>query len=1157
MIRRSTIRTAAALLMFTVGALAAPKRQPVPDPAQDFYTHSDLQSVRTAVQSSMASVSTLFAAMEAAALQLDTPAELDLALRLCELSVSDPRANVAASRILELAANTQEFRAIVPRIHALLAADAPQANTLRAALIAAANDGLPGLDRATLAHNSGLLTDWRIAGPFGRFGNVAYEKSWPAERDALASADYDGRTVEHFRFDDGTFRLPDYFSPDGIFYAVSRLTLAASETRVLRVESPGTLDVQVDGRTVLTKDDRLQATPETVSTSVRLPAGPHDVVVKFIASAVPFRIALVPEPHSGRSTQPFSSDIESAYVAASEKFWAGDYDDALAKFSTLRTQQDSAAVEYMLARTQAQLDQPGERERSLAATLKLAPSADAAAHDTAMVALERSSAEALKTARRIAADHPHSSDAQELLASAAMASSASDADRAIASETDAHPSCAILTEALRYLTASGDTQTADNLARKLEGCAPDSLAYAKYLADNGDHARAAQSALAVARQFSTDRQARAFAVKELMLTGDLPQAKQVARELIDLAPNSRSYADLLAQASDPAAATFATAQEFYRPYRREGVALVRQTSERHYSGGPSVTLLHDRVVQLDEAGGATVYVHRITRVLNRDGIELEGEVSLPLGAEVIELRTIKPDLSTVEPEFNAHKNSVSMPALAAGDAIDAEYVFRVTDLNARPDVMQFDFGSFTAPVVYARYVMLSRPGQQLRVFASKDAPVVGTTRDHGAIVQMWQASDIPQTPRETASAPDSLPFVRLTPYANWSEVRDLYRDVLIDAVRGSPEVDRIAATLKQGDDEQTARAIYSYVKTKIRSSDTAFSTATFPTAEATLLHLSGSRTVAAIALARSAGLKANLLLTREVAKPSTLPVTTVYTRPLVLFTLGSAGQQVAIDFETEGLAFRALPPTLAMADGIYVPVLDEHTPPMVPVPPASSNEESVATGDVTINSAGDLNARVVIQMGPWRAMQMRGVLAGIDPAHRPHFFEQLAARIFPGATGTSGQVRHEHDTDQPLEIEFSTQSPAFLNVQGRTVDLEQLVPALGLRKMYAVDAPHTLPVYLDTPLVERSTFRVNLPPNLVVSSSANDLNLHTEFGDYAATFRTISPGILEVSRTFRVPVQVIAPDHFGAFASFARQIDDAERQRFLLVHAPVSASTVR
>src|ERR1043165_3694027 len=137
---------------------------------------------------------------------------------------------------------------------------------------------------------------------------------------------------------------------------------------------------------------------------------------------------------------------------------------------------------------------------------------------------------------------------------------------------------------------------------------------------------------------------------------------------------------------------------------------------------------------------------------------------------------------------------------------------------------------------------------------------------------------------------------------------------------------------------------------------------------------------------------------------------------------------------------------------------------MAAVPQAGVAEESVATGDITVKANGDLTARVVIHMGSWRAMQMRAVLSGIDIGQRPHFFEQLAGRIFPGATATRGEVRHEHDTDDPLEIEFSTESPGFLNTQGRNVDLEQLVPALGLRKMYAVDAPRSLPLYLETPL---------------------------------------------------------------------------------------------
>jgi Flp pilus assembly protein TadD len=1151
MIRRSIIRCAAALALLVIPAFAAARRQPV-TPADAFFTHSDLQSVRVAAQSSKAGVSTVFAAMEAAALQLDSVAELDYALRLCERWGNDPRASIAASRILEMAANTASFRAAVPHIRALIAADSPQANTLRAALIAAGDDGLPQIDRAALARESGLLTDWRVAGPFGHFANVAFEKSWPAERDALASSDYDGRAVEELRFANGTFRLPDYFSPEGVLYAAARLTLLAAETRVLRVESPGTLEVQIDGRAVLTKDDRLDATPETVSARLPLSAGPHDVVVKFITSAVPFRIAFVPEPRVDKGPTAFSSETESAYVAAAQKFWAGDYDGALTDFTAIKKTHDSAAVEYMLARTESQLDDSSEAAAALALTLKLAPTADAARHDLAMLDIEQNhAADALSGARKLALGHPHDADAQELFATAAMQANSPDANKAIATEIELHPSCAILNDAAQYFSASGDVDQARRIIGKLDHCAPESLDFATQLANTGDHAQAAHAALQIAQENPTNRQARAFAVKELMLAGDMAGAKRTAQELVRIAPNSAPFAALLAQASHPEADPFVAGKEFYRPYRRDGIMVVRETSERRYSGGPSVTLLHDRVVRFDGDGGAMVYVHRITRVLDRDGIEQEGEVTLPLGAEVLELRTIKPDLSTFEPEFSANKPSVSMPALAAGDAIDAEYVYRVTDLNARPEVLQYDFGSFVAPIVFARFVAISRADHQLRVFSSHDAPQPDTERDGNIVTQIWQANDLAQSVREVSSAPDALPFVRLGQYANWTEVRDQYRDVLIDAVRSGPDVEQAAAILKGDDPEQAVHDLYHYLKTKIRPADTEFSSATLPTAENTLAKLAGSRTVAAIAIARAAGIKADLLLARNVAKAQSLPSTNIFTRPLVLFTFANGDSKLALDFETDGVAFDAQPATVAR-EALYVPVANEQSSPLASIPQSAAGEESVATGDITIDENGDLAAHIVIRMGASRATQMRGVLAGVEPAQRPHFFEQLAARIFPGASSTQGVVRHEYDTDQPLEIEFSTDSPAFLNVQGRTVDLEQLVPALGLRKMYAVDAPRLLPLYIETPLIERATFRVQLPPDLAVYANASDLNLSNEFGDYAVTFRTLPDGVLEITRAFHLPVQVVAPDHFGAFASFARQIDDAERQRVTLIHTPAN-----
>jgi len=40
--------------------------------------------------------------------------------------------------------------------------------------------------------------------------------------------------------------------------------------------------------------------------------------------------------------------------------------------------------------------------------------------------------------------------------------------------------------------------------------------------------------------------------------------------------------------------------------------------------------------------------------------------------------------------------------------------------------------------------------------------------------------------------------------------------------------------------------------------------------------------------------------------------------------------------------------------------------------------------------------------------------------------------------------------------------------------------------------------------------------------------------------------VIEIQRSFEIPVQVIAPERYPDFARFAGRIDDAERQRITL-----------
>src|ERR1035441_7001593 len=99
--------------------------------------------------------------MEAAAIAADEAAMVNAALRLCEIGGAarqDPRVRVAAARLRESAANTPEFRAVIPRVQTLLAKFSEDWPELNAALLHAVMDGAPGLGPQALARASGVLT---------------------------------------------------------------------------------------------------------------------------------------------------------------------------------------------------------------------------------------------------------------------------------------------------------------------------------------------------------------------------------------------------------------------------------------------------------------------------------------------------------------------------------------------------------------------------------------------------------------------------------------------------------------------------------------------------------------------------------------------------------------------------------------------------------------------------------------------------------------------------------------------------------------------------------------------------------------------------------------------------------------------------------------
>lgn len=1163
---------AAGALLLVASSIAQPAeaRRPAPSFESTFFEHSLLDTsraqARQALRADPRNLDALFVEMETAALEADTPAELDAAIRILSIPTAerDARSAIAAARINDLAANSQEFSRILPRLLAIVGRRHPQDEMLRNALLKAGMDGLKGVNVTAEAKAAGLLTDWRAAGPFGEYANLDFNRAWAPQRDLLMGSASDGQRIELFHFDDGMFRLPDYFGTGGVFYAMSQVDVPGGAFD-LRVESAGTLEVFVDGKSIVRHDSRFRVTATVAHAAIHLERGTHTVLVKFLNSAQPFRVAMV----RGTAVAPdevISSGPEAKYVAASQKFWDGDYAGAVSAFENLRAEHESAPIDWMLYRawTLAERGSP-EAGSLLNSVLRLTPEALAADYELAKRDNDAGRTDdALDHLSLVLGRRAYFAPAEDLMGQIAVRMHLPvRASRAIEILLNIHPSCDVLRRAQHFFAGQARYDRARQIDEALSDCAIDSIAYASSLSESGQHQQAAAAAQQVIERNPLDRDARVTMARELALAGDTAGARKAIRDLAAIAPNSDRFRrmaddpnlDPLALLDDPTAAVpVVDSQPFFAPYRRDGIQVVKDAADRHFSGGPALLLLDDQVSREWQDGSVALYVHRITRALDRGGVELYGEVSVPAGAEVLELRTIRADGTVLEPELTPDKATISMPGLLPGDAVEEEYVFHYAAYDSNfGSVFTHTFGSFHAPILASRFVALTPAGESEWVQASATAPSMSESRAGDVRVRTWEMKNVPQAVEEIASASgDILPTVRVTPILErgWEDVRDDARDAAVNAERIGPRVSAAVHGLKAGSDEEVARQIYRMATTTIRSTSMEFNSDT-PTAEQTLLRHAGSRTAVMLAMANAAGLQADLVLAREagVVSAGYDPAYDVYTRPLVRFHLRDelGTNDVVVDAEADNLPFGMLPPAVDRKDALLVTLPYENRdakvePAILHLPSRSERDESVARADVTIGPNGDLSADITILVGAWRSVDMRETLADDGP-DRGRFYRNLARRIFPNAEEVTGEVRNEDDPDRSLEISIHCTASQAVDLSHGAADLEQLAPDLGLSSIYPPVVGRKFPLFVSLPLFESTTFRIHLPDGVTVSRRPADFHAQGEFGSYSVTFSEPRAGVLEIKRTFDVPVQVVEPGKLTQFAKFETDVDRAERQR--------------
>ncbi len=156
------------------------------------------------------------------------------------------------------------------------------------------------MDEAELLEKSreaGLLTDWHLDGHFGHGGQGEFKRRFSPEKAAAKEPAKRARN-QHYEliFPEASFTLPPALAAaKGVFYADASAYLSSSGDWNVYLESDAEAVVFFDGRRVL---ERPRTATGVMRGTIHAEGGYHSIMVKFIAPAAPFRIAVLP-PNSG------------------------------------------------------------------------------------------------------------------------------------------------------------------------------------------------------------------------------------------------------------------------------------------------------------------------------------------------------------------------------------------------------------------------------------------------------------------------------------------------------------------------------------------------------------------------------------------------------------------------------------------------------------------------------------------------------------------------------------------------------------------------------------------------------------------------------------------------------------------------------------------
>ena len=668
---------------------------------------------------------------------------LAAALRLTEAAPNDVATELAVRTLSgQLENQGRELLDAVPNLERTLRqplADPTTGYMVGRSLLAAVH--APGLALSTgqAMELAGRLAHWQTWGPFGAWQNLGFDRRFALEQ-GMAASYADGsatRRPQGYENVGAGVQFPLDWGTQGVDFAVTYVRAAAATRVLLRLYTPASVALEVNGVEVLRNDRRARYTAATATGAVELAAGWNRVVVKLAGEASrTFDLMLRPAP--GVSLEDAATLPAGASLGGAPRRLAAPATLAQWSGARLARAHDDAVALWVDGIRRLQ-DEDGENARvELQRAAKLAPRAAPVWLDLAQAygelgdasqswigaQVEQAAQQALKASPRAARaydrlGHVYQSEGKPTQAAEQYARCAGKgfaecdwsefalaAQQRWAPEAEAALGHALaesgsnwpgIANGLEFYSSMGEAAKLAEWERVLAADPRAAGALGGYELRHG-HPRQAAERFRTAIGFDpSSPELRQQYLDALLLGGDLGAAQEAAQQALQQFPHDwriAAAADEIRLRQSPAQgiaalrqtdyqrnvlrheADFLAGDKFWQPWYHSAAEILKDApGKEQYPNASSILVFDQMVNRINSDSTQDQYIHQIFRVLNAAGISELGDVTtIPQGSDLITVRTIKQDGRMLLPERIANITSISMPGLEAGDYIEIEFV---------------------------------------------------------------------------------------------------------------------------------------------------------------------------------------------------------------------------------------------------------------------------------------------------------------------------------------------------------------------------------------------------------------------------------------------------------------------------------------------------